>query len=126
MMLDRGTRSRVFAYGEPVDMRKGFNGLEALVRELGRDILDGELFLFVNRTRKRAKVLCFDGTGLCLYAKRLDKGRFATLWREGAQRELELSLAELSLFLDGCELIGRLSLKVEHLTEKELAPRRAS
>jgi transposase len=71
-------------------------------------------------------VLCFDGTGLCLYAKRLDKGRFATLWREGAQRELELSMAELSLFLDGCELIGRVSLKVERLTEKELAPRRAS
>lgn len=125
-MLDRGTRSRVFAYGAPVDMRKGFDGLEALVREQGRDILDGELFLFVNRTRKRAKVLCFDGTGLCLYTKRLDKGRFATLWREGERRELELSMAELSLFLDGCELIGRVSLKVERLTEKELAPRRAS
>jgi transposase len=107
-------------------MRKGFNGLEALVRELGRDVLDGELFLFVNRTRKRAKVLCFDGTGLCLYTKRLDKGRFATLWREGERCELELSMAELSLFLDGCELIGRVSLKVERLTEKELAPRRSS
>ncbi|MGO9064114.1 MAG: IS66 family insertion sequence element accessory protein TnpB [Myxococcaceae bacterium] len=52
-------------------MRRGFNGLGALVSEkLGRDVLAGELFLFVSRRRKRAKVLFWDGTGLVVYTKR--------------------------------------------------------
>jgi transposase len=57
----------VIMYGEPVDMRKSFNTLSALVaHEMKRDLLEGDLFLFVGRDRKRAKVLYFDGTGLCL------------------------------------------------------------
>jgi transposase len=53
----------VFMYGEPVDMRKSFNTLSALVaHEMKRDLLEGDLFLFVGRDRKRAKVLYFDGT----------------------------------------------------------------
>jgi len=69
---------RVFAYGAPVDLRKGYEGLGALVRnELGRDVLSGDLFLFVNARRGRAKVIFFDGTGLCIYMKRLARGRFA-------------------------------------------------
>ena len=57
---------------------KDFDGLSALVAgELGRDPLGGDLFLFVSRNRIRAKVLHWDGTGLCLYAKRLEKGKFA-------------------------------------------------
>ena len=91
-------------------MRKGFNGLHALVRErLGREVLEGDLFLFVSRNRIRAKVLLFDGTGICVYAKRLEKGRFARLWRED-QDEVELSASELGLFLEGCSLIGKMSL----------------
>ena len=73
---------RALAYAAPVDMRKGFEGLWALVtRELGRDVLGGELFVFVGRDRRRAKVLYFDGTGLCLLHKRLETGRFACLWQ---------------------------------------------
>ena len=57
----------VFAYAAPVDMRKSYEGLSALVRnELKRDILAGEFYLFTNRRRTRAKVLLFDGTGLCI------------------------------------------------------------
>jgi transposase len=68
------TRSvRVYACSAPVDMRKGFDGLAALVRRgLGRDPTSGDMFLFVSRNRVRAKVLVWDGTGLCLYAKRLE------------------------------------------------------
>jgi transposase len=86
------TRSvRVFAYGSPADMRKGFDGLFGLVREhLQADPLSGDLFLFVSSNRKRAKVLMWDGTGLCLYAKRLEKGRFAHLWGEAP---IELTIA---------------------------------
>ena len=65
-----------WAYTEVCDMRKSFNTLGALVeQDMKRDVLSGDLFLFVSRNRKRAKVLYFDGTGLCLLAKRLDRGR---------------------------------------------------
>jgi len=118
-----GTAVRVFAYGAPVDMRKGYDGLSALVRdELGRDVLSGDLFLFVNRARRRAKVLHFDGSGLGLYAKRLDKGQFACLWHGGERKRIELSAAELFLFLAGCELIGTIALTTSTLLSGDLAP----
>lgn len=73
-------RVKVFAYCEPTDMRKGYEGLSGLVREaMGDDPLCGAMFLFVNRRRTHAKVLHFDGTGLCVLAKRLEKGRFVAL-----------------------------------------------
>ncbi|MFB1485498.1 IS66 family insertion sequence element accessory protein TnpB, partial [Corallococcus sp. RDP092CA] len=63
---------RVFAYAAPVDMRRGFDGLSALVeQQLGQQLLKGDVFLFVGRCRRRAKVLHFDGTGLVLLTKRL-------------------------------------------------------
>jgi transposase len=77
----------VWAYGAPADLRKGFDGLSALVSQrLGQDPLSGDCYLFANRTRKRAKVLLWDGTGLCIYAKRLERGRFACLWRDAEAR----------------------------------------
>ena len=86
-------------------MRKGFEGLYDLVNEhLERDPLSGDMYLFVSANRKRAKVLMWDGTGLCLYAKRLEKGRFAHLWGEDT---LELTMAELQLFLEGSALVGK-------------------
>lgn len=110
---------RVFARGAPTDLRKGFNGLYGLVqRELGRDPLSGDAYLFVNRTRKSAKVLLFDGTGLCIYAKRLAQGRFACLWREEGAETLALSMTELALFLEGADLSGRLPLTPEKVTMK--------
>jgi transposase len=101
----------VYAYGAPVDLRKGFDGLSGLVtQELGRDPLAGDFFVFVNRGRKRAKVLLWDGTGLCIYAKRLERGRFACLWREGTTGPLRLTMSELQLFLEGSALVGRVAL----------------
>ena len=91
----------VFIYGEPVDMRKSFNTLSALVaHEMKRDLLEGDLFLFVGRDRKRAKVLYFDGTGLCLLSKRLEQGQFGAPWK---QRRSEMTLSELALFIEGSE-----------------------
>jgi len=115
---------RVFAYAGPVDMRKGYDSLAALVvQDLERDVLSGELFLFVARNRVRAKVLVFDGSGLCLLAKRLEKGRFACLWRGRQGGVLRLSRAELALFLEGSQVVGRKRLVPEVLTQKELAIR---
>jgi len=116
---------RVFAYGTPVDMRKGFEGLAALVRQgVGRDLLSGDLFLFANAARKRAKVLHWDGTGLCLYAKRLEKkGRFACLWRDEGEQTVELTVTELTLFLEGSDLVGRQPLSPAALVPADLVTR---
>ena len=98
------TRSiRVFARARPTDLRKGFDSLYGLVRtELGQDPLRGDLFLFVNRRRSSAKVLHWDGTGLCIYAKRLSKGRFSALWGDAVAGDaVKLTRAELTLFLEG-------------------------
>jgi transposase len=118
----------VWAYGAPADLRKGFDGLSGLVAEgLGRDPLSGDCYLFVNATRKRAKVLLWDGTGLCIYAKRLERGRFACLWRDAAARVVRLTMSELQLFLEGSALVGRVVLSpapfVVGTTPKDLAPR---
>ena len=105
------TRSvRVWAYTRPSDLRKGFDGLSGFVKQqLGHDPLGGDCFLFVNRRRTRAKVLLWDGTGLCIYQKRLERGRFARLWGEEAE-SLELTMSELALFMEGSTLVGRVAL----------------
>jgi transposase len=111
----------VFAYTEPTDMRKSFNTLSALVeQELKRNILTGDLFLFVNKTRKRAKVLYFDGTGLCVLAKRLDKGKFAAIWNRKSERGIEMSPTELALFIEGSEFVGRHNLSPPLLQQRDL------
>ena len=112
---------RVYAMASFVDMRKGFEGLYALASQhLGREVLRGDLFLFVGQTRKRAKVLYFDGTGLCLLHKRLSKGLFAALWRNSQTPHLELSQTELQLFLEGSEAIGRMPLSPSPLEDSDL------
>ena len=113
---------RVFAYGAPVDLRKGYNGLSALVeQEMKHRLLDGDVYLFLGRKPRRAKVLYFDGTGLCLLAKRLERGRFARPWERSHGAVLSLTLSELALFLEGSELIGRKSLAPPTFDEKSLA-----
>jgi transposase len=106
-MIVGGRRATVFAYTEPVDMRKGFDGLSAVVeQELGRSPVSGDLFLFVSRDRVRAKVLLWDGTGLCVLSKRLERGRF-TLWRrESRNGAVQMTGSELALFLEGCKAVG--------------------
>lgn len=106
------TRSvRVFVYAQPCDMRKQHDSLAALVREaMSYDLLSGDYFVFVGRTRTRAKILYFDGTGLCMLWKRLDRGHFAKLWRPDAAQGVALTHAELTLFLEGSELVGRVAL----------------
>ena len=114
------TRSlRVYAYTLPTDMRRGFDGLFGMVSNgLERDPLSGDMYLFVARNRKRAKVLLWDGTGLCLYAKRLEKGKFAKLWAGEDETTLELTMSELSLFLEGSRLVGKVAISPQNLCIK--------
>ena len=111
-MIVGSTRNlRVFAYPQPADLRRGFDGLSGLVTgALRRDPLSGDCFLFTNKSRTRAKVLLYDGTGLCLYHKRLEAGRFACLWERAGEGALELTLSELALFLEGSRAVGRIAL----------------
>jgi transposase len=102
-------------------MRKSFDTLSALVaNQLQRDLMSGDLFIFVGKDRKRAKVLYFDGTGLCLFAKRLERGQFATPWKGPMSKRLTLTLAELSLFLEGSEALGRVELSPPLLRKSDL------
>ena len=113
---------RVFAYGAPVDLRKGFNGLAALVeQDMKHRLLDGDVYLFIGRKPRRAKVLYFDGTGLCLLCKRLERGNFARPWERSGGAVLALTLSELALFLEGSELVGRKSLVPPTFSERDLA-----
>lgn len=93
---------RVHLYGRPVDMRKSFDGLYALTRqELGQDPLSGRLFVFINRRATQMKVLYWDRTGFCLWAKRLEQGRFLSDWSRAATREMDWT--GLKLLLEGIE-----------------------
>lgn len=117
-----GRRVTVYAYAQPVDMRRGFDGLSALVAEgLHRDPLNGDVYIFVSRNRVRAKVLHWDGTGLCLYAKRLERGRLARLWRDEGDAPVMLTVSELDLFLDGSTMVGRVALSPPPVTQCSLA-----
>jgi len=105
-------------------MRKSFNTLSGLVQAMERDVTSGDVFAFVSRNRKRAKVLWYDGTGLCLLAKRLDRGLFASLWAQEEVDYVELTMNELSLLIEGCVLVGRLKLSpppVEILSASRIA-----
>lgn len=125
MILGSSRSVRVFAYPEAVDLRKGYNGLYGLVKTgLGRDPLCGDLFLFTNRRRSSCKVLLWDGTGLCIFQKRLERARFASLFREDG-KVVELTPSELALFIEGCDLVGRRMLSPSVIKPKVLALDRA-
>jgi len=120
MILGTSRSVRVYAYPEAVDLRKGYDGLFGLVKQgLGRDPLSGDLFLFVNKRRHGCKVLVWDGTGLCIFQKRLEQGQFASPWRENGD-VVRMTASELALFIEGCELVGRRALSPEAVVPKPL------
>jgi transposase len=99
---------RIFAYTQPTDMRKSFQGLLALVqRVFTEDPYSGSLFVFVNRRGNYVKILAWDRTGFALYAKRLERGRF--IFPSAAENQ-ELSEQTLRFLLDGIPLGGRRSM----------------
>lgn len=104
MLLWREAR-RILAYRHPVDMRKSFTGLVGLVQEsLHEDPLSGSLFVFFNRRGSIVKLVSWDRTGFCLFAKRLERGRFVL---PGEAVKQELSVRAFELILDGIVLGNR-------------------
>ena len=102
-MFGLGPATKIYIAVESIDMRKGFEGLHGLVRDhLGQDPLSGHLFLFTNRTKTRLKALVWDGSGLWVCAKRLEKGRFR--WPEADTRSVTMRSEELAMLVHGLDL----------------------
>jgi len=95
-------RIRVHLYGQPCDMRKSYDGLQALVRHaMGHEPLDGGLYAFVNRRGSQIKCLYFDRSGFCIWGQRLETGRFISDWRQVTTQEMDWTA--LKLLLEGLE-----------------------
>lgn len=93
---------RVHLYGQPADMRKSYDGLQALARyAMGADPLDGSLYVFVNRRGSQLKCLYFDRSGFCIWGKRLEAGRFIGDWSKIRTRQMDWT--GLKLLIEGME-----------------------
>jgi len=99
---------QVFVALEPVSMHLSFDRLAGLVTDrMGRSVRSPALYVFANRRRTHLKALFFDGTGLCLFYKRLNRGRFQLPAPEDEGQVIEMSEGELAILLDGLEPKGR-------------------
>ena len=93
---------RILLAARPVDFRKGMDGLAALVQQaLRADPFAGDVFIFRPKRADRVKILVYDGTGLCLYAKRLEAGRFS--WPSPAEGVVTITPAQLGYLLEGID-----------------------
>jgi transposase len=104
-MLSLPPGIQVFMAVEPVDMRKSFDGLSAAVQAVfARDVLDGHLFLFLNRRRDRLKILWWDRDGLAIFCKRLEGGTYEIPPSAVDAKQLRLDATQLALLLGGVQL----------------------
>lgn len=101
-MIPAPTSTRVWLAVGPTDMRKGFDGLAALVQEkLKLDAHSGQVFVFRGKRGDLVKLIWWDGQGLCLFSKRLEKGRF--VWPSPADVAVHLTPAQLAMLLEGID-----------------------
>lgn len=108
-MLPTPPVQRILAHRDPVDMRKSFPGLTALVKDvLKEDPLSPILFVFLNRRGNYLKAVYWDRTGYCLFAKRLERGRFTF---PGSSTTQEMNEQTLRLVLDGIPLGKRRNMR---------------
>ena len=104
-MLTLPSSVRIYLAVEPVDLRRGHDGLSKIVQgQWGEDIYAGHLFVFLGRRRDRCKILFWDRGGLVLYYKRLERGRFQTPRVTSDGRAVEMNAAELAMLLDGIDV----------------------
>ena len=104
-MLSLPPGLQVFMAVEPIDMRKSFDGLSAAVQAVfDRKVLDGHLFLFLNRRRDLLKCLWWDRDGLAIFAKRLELGSYEVPRHEPQTKQLRLDATQLALLLSGVQL----------------------
>ena len=114
-MISLPVGTRVWLAAGATDMRRGFDGLARQVQHvLGQDPFGGHLFVFRGRRGDLVKVLFWDSQGLCLFAKRLERGRF--VWPQATHGVVSLSAAQLSMLLEGIDW-----RRVERTYEPQLA-----
>ncbi len=103
-MLSVSSSTKVFLCRAPTDFRKAHDGLLAIVRDkLEDDIFAGAVFIFLNKRRDRIKLLAWDGNGLWLHYKRLEKGTFNWM-APGTSNKIAMTRADLSMLLEGIDL----------------------
>ena len=98
-------QTKIFLYAKPLDMRKSFDGLHAIVQsEFRRDIRTGDVFLFLNRRLDRIKLIHWDRDGLAIWMKRLERGTFQKPPGTPSGAQVEMDATDLALLLSGIEL----------------------
>ena len=102
-MLSLPPTVRVFVAVEPVDMRGSFDALAGAVRRLGLDPTDGHLYLFLNKRRRIAKAIWFDGSGWCVLAKRLETGSFQLPAFDASTSQVPIDVASFASLLAGID-----------------------
>ena len=101
-MIGLASSARIWLACGVTDLRNGFDGLAGLVQtQLAEDPFSGQLYVFRGRRGDRVKMLWFDGDGLCLFAKRLEQGKF--VWPQASIGTVHLSQAQLSMLLEGID-----------------------
>ncbi len=106
-MIALNRRTKIFVCKDPTDMRASYDSLFAKAKGiLGQDPYSGHLFLFINSSRTSCKCLYWDGTGLVIIAKRMDKGTFSRI-NPMFKGEIVLTEAEFGLFFEGANLEKR-------------------
>lgn len=101
-MIGLPSGTRIWLAAGMTDMRRGFDGLASIAQEkLGADPFGGHVFAFRGRRGDLIKLLWWDGDGLCLFAKRLERGRF--IWPQATEGAVHLSTAQLSMLLEGID-----------------------
>jgi transposase len=105
-MLSISPAVRIFVHALPSDMRKSFDGLYAIVKHaFGKDVLEGDYFVFLNRSRDRCKILYWDRDGLVVWAKRLERGSFQLPGvTDAASLTVEVDSTTLAMILGGVDL----------------------
>jgi transposase len=98
-VIELRTGTRIWIAAGVTDLRRGFNGLSAQVLE--QQPFSGHVFVFRGRRGDMIKLLWFDGDGLCLFAKRLERGRF--IWPQATEGTVCLTRAQLSMLLEGID-----------------------
>lgn len=112
-MLSLPPSVRIYLAIEPVDLRRGHDGLSAIIRsQWGASLFAGHLFVFLGRRRDRCKILFWDRGDLVLYYKRLERGRFRMPRVTGDGRSVEMDATELTMLLDGIDV--RYVRRAEH------------
>jgi transposase len=101
-MIALPSNTQIWIAAGVTDMRRGFDGLSALIQtKLEKSPLSGQVFIFRGRRGDLVKLIWFDGDGLCLFCKRLERGKF--IWPQATEGSVSLTRAQLSMLLEGID-----------------------